>query len=369
MANIKISQLSAAGSASGTQEFEVNDATVSKKVTGAQIKSYVKSGLVAADISDLTVNASELNVLDGITASTAELNYTDGVTSAIQAQLDGKQSYNATLTAFAAYNSNGLLTQTAADTFVGRTIEGNSSIAVTNGNGVSGNPTLAPVLSSFAQAIDGSDNATLMTPLRVAQAKYPFKNVQLFTTGGTFATPSGVTQALAFVIGGAGGGAGNASTSTLNGNGGYGGLGIGMVSVSGSMTVTVGSGGAGSNTGNASAGTASTFSTITANGGGGGVSSGASGTDGSVTGAQFSASSPYASYAAYLFTYAIPNATIFSILKDWLGQSARPNASSSTAAIAYSVGLSLTPGARGSGEAANASNATGGVGGAVLIFY
>lgn len=323
--------------------------------------------------SDLTASRAVISNSSGkvavSTVTDTELGYVSGVTSAVQTQLNAKQTADATLTALAAYNTNGLMTQTAADTFTGRTITGNSSLTVTNGDGVAGNPTLAPVLSSFAQAIAGSDNTTLMTPLRVAQAKYPFKNVQLFTTGGTFTTPSGVTEVLAFVIGGGGGGAGNASTSTLNGNGGYGGLGIGMVSVSGSMTVTVGSGGAGSNTTNGSAGTASSFSTITANAGTGGVSSGAKGTDGSVTGAQFSSFSAFTSYAAYLFTYAIPNTTVFSILKDWLGQSARPNASSSTAAIAYSAGLSLTPGASGAGEAANASNATGGVGGAVLIFY
>jgi hypothetical protein len=37
--------------------------------------------VVAADISDVTASAAELNVLDGITASTAELNILDGVTA------------------------------------------------------------------------------------------------------------------------------------------------------------------------------------------------------------------------------------------------------------------------------------------------
>jgi len=44
----------------------------------------------AAQISDLTATAAELNILDGVTADATELNYTNGVTSAIQTQIDAK---------------------------------------------------------------------------------------------------------------------------------------------------------------------------------------------------------------------------------------------------------------------------------------
>lgn len=54
------------------------------------------------------------------------------------------QPLDSTLTAFAAYNTNGLLTQTAADTFTGRTIAVPAAgLSISNADGVSGNPTLA----------------------------------------------------------------------------------------------------------------------------------------------------------------------------------------------------------------------------------
>jgi hypothetical protein len=80
MANVKISQLPGAGAALGTQEFEVNESGLSKKVTGSQLSTYVRGQVALGDLG-ITATASEINKLDGVTASTAELNLLDGVTA------------------------------------------------------------------------------------------------------------------------------------------------------------------------------------------------------------------------------------------------------------------------------------------------
>ena len=120
----------------------------------------------------VTASAAELNVLDGIpaTLTATELGYLDGVTSAIQTQLDSKQATDADLTAIAALATNGLVTRTGSGTAATRTITAGTGLAVTNGDGVAGNPAVAADLASQAEAEAGTLNTKLMTPLRVAQA-------------------------------------------------------------------------------------------------------------------------------------------------------------------------------------------------------
>jgi len=134
------------------------------------IKPNLDAGLWKVGGVAVTSSAAELNILDGVTASTTELNYVDGVTSAIQTQLDAKQASDADLTAIAGLSSNGIVARTGAGTAAVRTVTAGTGITVTNGDGVSGNPTVAATLASQAEAEAGTDNTKLMTPLRVAQA-------------------------------------------------------------------------------------------------------------------------------------------------------------------------------------------------------
>jgi hypothetical protein len=185
--------------------------------------------------------------------------------------------------AFHNLSSNGIIARTAADTVAARTISGTTDqISVTNGDGVSGNPTIAAVIATQAEAEAGTNNVKLMTPLRTAQAiaTSPKVNRQVFNASGTWTKPSGYSaNSVVLIQAWGGGGSGRRDSNIFNATGGGGGGYIErwmvLSDLGATETVTIGAGGAarsGSNQDGAVGGNTSFGSHLTAYGGGGGGS-------------------------------------------------------------------------------------------------
>ena len=169
--NLAVTEAKIAASAVSTAKI-ANDAVdkdkIAADVAGAGLGQNVDGSLeVNVDNSTIEINADSLRVKDaGITnakvatgidaakiadgsVSNAEFQYINSLTSNAQDQLDNKQPLDATLTSLAAYNTNGFLVQTAADTFAGRTLVAGTGISITNADGVAGNPTINSTVSAY----------------------------------------------------------------------------------------------------------------------------------------------------------------------------------------------------------------------------
>lgn len=106
---------------------------------------------------------------------------------------------SAALTAFATYDTNGLITQTATNTYTGRTLTGTAgTITVTNGNGVSGNPTVTidatyvgqATITTLGTITTGTWTGTTIAVNKGGTGQTSYTNGQLLignTTGNTLA--------------------------------------------------------------------------------------------------------------------------------------------------------------------------------------
>lgn len=115
------------------------DAAALRTAAGVGTISTQSAGAVSITGGSIT-GITDLAVADGGTgasdAATARTNLGLAIGSDVQA-------YDADLAAVAGLSTTGLVARTGSGTAAARTITGSSSITVTNGDGVSGNPTLA----------------------------------------------------------------------------------------------------------------------------------------------------------------------------------------------------------------------------------
>lgn len=143
---------------SNNELSELDDVTLSSPSAGQFLMktagNWVNHTLVAADLSNVTSSAAELNKLTGATLSTTELNFVTGVTSSIQTQLNNKQALDAGLTSLAALSATGIVVQTSDNVFAARSLVAPSAgLTITDPAGLAGNPTFA--LANDLAAIEG----------------------------------------------------------------------------------------------------------------------------------------------------------------------------------------------------------------------
>jgi len=269
------------------------DRTLALTGQALALHNLASNGLVARTAADTVAARTLTGPAAGITVTNG-----DGVSGNPTLALAND------LAALEGLSANGLIARTGDGTAAVRTLTGTTDqISVTNGDGVSGNPTIAAVVASQAEAEAGTNTTKLMTPQRVSQAISALGggggaiNRQQFDSSGTWTKPSGYSADSMVLIQawGAGGSGTRNSNIALAGGGGGGGYNerwIVLSALGGTETVTVGAGGAsrtGSNQSGATGGDTTFGSHITAYGGGGGGGGADGGAAGGGGGGQLSA--------------------------------------------------------------------------------
>lgn len=112
-----------------------------------------------------------------------------GITAANAGSSVTSITLDATLNALSQFNTNGLLVQTASDTFAGRTLTGTTNrITITNGDGVSGNPTINISTSFGSSGLSDAANIALLNGNQTFTGDNTFNNNIVMNATATLGT-------------------------------------------------------------------------------------------------------------------------------------------------------------------------------------
>jgi hypothetical protein len=130
-------------------------------------------------------------------ASSTAIQITESQVTNLVTDLAAKQPLDATLTSLAAYNTNGVICQTAADTFAGRTLTApTEGFTITNPAGIAGNPTF--VLSNDLAGLEGLSSTGI--PARTATDTWAVRTLTAPSAGFTITNPAGIAGNPTFVL-------------------------------------------------------------------------------------------------------------------------------------------------------------------------
>jgi len=146
------------------------DADIKLTTTDGSTKFTIQNS-AAVEVSSVT---SQGDAYFNSMSLQAPLPVSEGGTGAASASAAltalGAQPVDPNLTALSTYNTNGLLTQTAANTFAGRSLSaGSNKVIVTNADGVAGNPSIdvsaayARITADRTTTATGAANVTGMS--------------------------------------------------------------------------------------------------------------------------------------------------------------------------------------------------------------
>jgi hypothetical protein len=163
------------GDVTGSGATSITATIANQAVTYAKIQNVTADRLLGritttGTAQELTATQVRtlLNVADGATANVGTVTNiatNNGITGG---PITGTGTIGLTGQALALHNlaTNGLIARTGAGTVAGRTITGSTSISVTNGNGVSGNPTLSAIFGTTAGTVAEGINTYNCRPRR-----------------------------------------------------------------------------------------------------------------------------------------------------------------------------------------------------------